>query len=187
MHKDDKIIEYFFSRDEKAIEYTQQKYGALLFSVAQGILGDASDSEECRNDCLLALWNAIPPERPKSFRAYALQIVRRIALDRYKQKRRKKRIPSELTLSMDDLHAALESGEDIAFEEDSEKLRILINDFVRALPQRQRYIFIERYYAASKPERIAKELSLSVWTVYKEIDKIKDSLRSYLTENEVYL
>ncbi len=184
---DFEITELYFARDERAIRETDEKYGALIFSVAYGILGDAPDSEECRNDALLSLWNAIPPERPRSLRAYALQIVRRIALDRYKQKRRKKRIPSELTVSMEELHAALESGSETADNSDAEHLRELINSFVRALPERRRYIFVERYYAASKPEKIAKDLGLSQRTVYTEIDRIKESLRSYLSENEVYL
>ncbi len=184
---DEKMIDLLFARDERVLGEIEKKYGKLLFSVAFGILGDACDSEECRNDTLLAVWNAVPPLRPHSLRAVLLQTVRNIALDRYKQKRRKKRVPSELTISMDELHAALESGEELARENDSERLRELINAFVRSLPERRRYIFIERFYAATSAEKLARELKLSVWSIYKETDKIKAELRSYLAGNEVYL
>ncbi len=183
---DNQITDLLFDRDERALAEIEIKYGKLLFSVAYGILGDKCDSEECANDCLLSVWNAIPPARPPSLRAYLLQTVRRRALDRYKEKHRKKRIPSELTVSMDDLYAALESGEETARETDSQQLREHINTFLRSLPSRRRYIFIERYYSASAVKAIAKDLKISVRSVYKEIDKIKQDLLTYLSENEVF-
>lgn len=59
---DERIIELFWSRDEGAVPAAQEKYGAYCRAVALGILGDARDAEECVNDALYLLWNAIPPE-----------------------------------------------------------------------------------------------------------------------------
>ncbi len=184
---DAEIIELYFVRDEKAIKLTDKKYGAYLFTVAFNILGDRLDCEECRNDTYLDTWNAIPPHRPLSLKAFLTRIIRCRAVNRYKQKNSKKRIPSELTVSVDELYAALESGEDVAACRDAEQLGALIESFLRSIPERQRHIFIERYYMASSADAIARELSLSVWTVYKELDKTREALRAYLAENEVYV
>ena len=74
------IIELYFARNEKAIEETDKKYGKLCYSVANNILLNNQDSEECVNDTYLSVWNAIPPTRPKSFMAYICQIVRFLSM-----------------------------------------------------------------------------------------------------------
>ena len=83
---DKRIIELFFARDEKAIEETEKKYGGLCRFIASNILALREDVEECISDILLALWNAIPPERPQKFPAYLTQIIKRIAINKYKEK-----------------------------------------------------------------------------------------------------
>ena len=80
---DQEIIQLFFQRCEEAITQTQKKYGALCRSVAQRLLTDPRDTEECVSDTYLRVWNAIPPERPRSLRAYLARITRNLALDRY--------------------------------------------------------------------------------------------------------
>ena len=63
----------------------------------------------------------------------------------------------------------------------------IINDYVRQLSDRQRYIFIDRFYLAEPVETIANDLSISVPTVYREIDKIKQGLKSYLERNDIFI
>ncbi len=181
------IIELLFARDERALNMTDKKYGKYLFAVAFNILHDRLDCEECRNDTYLDTWNAIPPARPASLKAFLTRIIHCKAVNRYNHKRAGKRIPSEMTVSIEELHAALESGEETVQIHQAEELGQLIEDFLKKAPERQRHIFIERYYMAQSAENIARELGLTVWSIYKELDKIKENLRSYLAENEVYV
>ena len=58
---------------------------------------------------------------------------------------------------------------------------------MRKLTERQRYIFIDRFYLAESVETIAKDLSISVPTVYREIEKIKQGLKNHLERNEVFI
>lgn len=44
---DSRIIDLYFSREERAIEETRVKYGKLLNHIAYGILHSQEDSEEC--------------------------------------------------------------------------------------------------------------------------------------------
>lgn len=184
---DEQIIELYWQRDEKAIEETNEKYGAFLFRIAYNILHDRLDCEECRNDTYLDVWNAIPPTRPTVFVAFITQIMRRIALDRYKLKTSKKRVPSEFTVSMEDVKDTLHSQDTADGEYAAEELGKIISEYVRGLPERQRYIFIDRFYLSEPVERIAATLSLSAPTVYREIDKIKQGLKLHLERNEVYI
>ena len=184
---DEQIIEMYWTRDEQAIKETDNKYGQFLFRIAYNILHDSLDCEECQNDTYLGVWNAIPPTRPNVFQAFITQIMRRIAINRYKEKTSKKRIPSELTVSMEDVYNTLHSDETIEAEYTSAEVGRLINDYVRNLSDRQRYIFIDRYYLAESVETIATDLEISVATVYREMDKIKQGLKIYLERNEVYI
>lgn len=182
---DEQIIELYWQREERAIQETDHKYGQFLFRIAYHILRDRSDCEECKNDTYLDVWNAIPPTRPTSFRAFITQIMRRIAIDLYRVKTSKRRIPSELTVSMEDLNNTLSNDGSTAYA--TEDLGVVINHYVRSLSERQRYIFIDRFYLAEPVETIAADLSVSVPTVYREIEKIKQDLKLYLERNEVYI
>lgn len=184
---DEQIIELYWQRNENAIQETDKKYGQFLFRIAYNILHDRLDCEECQNDTYLDVWKAIPPTRPTVFPAFITKIMRRIALDRYKEKTAKRRIPSEYTVSMEDIKDTLHSNETVDSEYAVEELGKIISDYVRSLTDRQRYIFIDRFYLAEPVETIASDLAISVPTVYREIDKIKQGLKTYLESNEVYV
>lgn len=184
---DEQIIELYWRREEKAIQETDKKYGQFLFRIAYNILHERLDCEECQNDTYLGVWNAIPPTRPTVFPAFITQIMRRIAINRYKEKASKKRIPSEHTISMEDVNGTLHGDDSVAVKYEMAEVGKIINNYVRELSDRQRYIFIDRFYLAESVETIATDLSISVPTVYREIDKIKHSLKLYLEWNDVYI
>lgn len=78
--EDGQIIQLFFERSERAIRELERKYGGLCRSIAGKILNDREDAEECVNDALLAVWNAIPPNRPDMLQPYLCRIVRNLSL-----------------------------------------------------------------------------------------------------------
>lgn len=184
---DEQIIELYWQREERAIKETDVKYGQFLFRIAYNILHDRSDSEECQNDTYLGIWNAIPPTRPVVFPAFITQIMRRTAIDRYKEKTSKKRIPSELTISLEELDNTLHRSDSVCSECEAKELGKIISDYLRGLSDRQQFIFIGRFYMAEPVQNIADDLGVSSSTVYKEIDKIKHGLKLNLEKNGVYV
>jgi len=70
---------------------------------------------------------------------------------------------------------------------DTSELTDLINDFIRGLTERQRYIFIGRYYMSDPVERIARELSVTASTVYRELERLRECFRQHLERNGVAL
>ena len=184
---DKQIIDLYWHRDESAIEETDKKYGRMLFRIAYNLLSDRMDCEECKNDTYVRVWSSIPPTRPLVLPAYLTEIIRRVAISKYKQKRSQRRVPSELTVSMDELRDSLQNEASLGGERDAEEIGKVINSFLREIPERSRYIFIERFYFAEPVEEIATELSISVATVYREIERIRKDLKVYLERNDIYI
>ena len=44
---DERILDLYWQRSERAVAETDARYGGLLRSIAQNILRDAADAEEC--------------------------------------------------------------------------------------------------------------------------------------------
>ncbi len=182
---DESIIEMYWRRDEQAIHETDVKYKKFLFAVAYNILHNTGDSEECLNDTYMGVWNSIPPTRPKMFQAYLAAIMRRIAVDCYKSRNRQKRVVSELSVSLTEVEDFITSKDDVCSEIEAKELGRVISEYVRALSQRQMYIFISRYYFVRPIKEISRLLSCSESTVNKEIVSIKKGLKEKL-EKEGY-
>ena len=182
---DEKIVEMYFERDEKAIDETDYKYRKYLASIAYNILHDKLDSEECLNDTYLGAWNAMPPLRPNSLKAFLTTVIRRCAIKRYHSSLRKKAVPSEMTVSLNELGDVIADDADIGETLDAEMLAEIISEFIRSLPERRRFIFISRYYITNPIDMIASELRVSRSTVNKEIAAIRNALKKKL-ESEGY-
>ena len=184
--EDEKIIDLYWERNQDAIRETDYKYGPALRSVAYNMLHDVQDCEECQNDTYLGIWNAIPSARPPAFLAFIMRIMRHVAIGRYRTKARKKRVPSQFTISLEELEAL---GSEASLEEvyEAKEVGRLITEYVKQLNERQRYIFIDRYYLAEPVENTAQEISVTSRTVYNELNKIKQGLKEYLAKNGVHV
>lgn len=182
---DQKIIELYFDRDERAIEETDLKYRKYLFSLAYGITHDKSDSEECLSDTYLGAWNAIPPTEPTVLKAFLTTIMRRVAINRYNNNLKKTVIPSEITSSFSELEDFISDNGSIDAEFDAKQLGSVISDFLRSLSNRRQFIFMSRYYAAESIDQIADDLNLSRSMINKELAAIRKSLKETL-ESEGY-
>ncbi|MBE6694687.1 MAG: sigma-70 family RNA polymerase sigma factor [Ruminococcaceae bacterium] len=183
---DERIIELYWVRDEKAIEETDIKYKRYLFSITYNVLHDRLDCEECLNDTYLGAWNAIPPTRPHSLKVFLTTVARRVAIKRYHGNRKKHAIPSEMTVSLSELEDFIASDEEIGADFDAKRLGHIISDFVRSLSERRQFIFMSRYYVAEPIDVIARDLSLSRSMINKELAVIRRALKEKL-ESEGYV
>ncbi len=184
---DEQIVELYWARDEKAIQLTDDKYGQFLYRIAYNILHDRLDCEECQNDTYNGIWHSIPPNRPEVFSIFISKIMRNIAGMRFRERTRKKEVPSEMTVCLDDLQDTLHSEDSPETEYLAKELGKHINDYLATISDRQQYVFIGRFYMGDKLEVIAEELNVNVSTVHREIEKIKQGLKSHLERNGVYV
>ncbi len=180
---DEEIVELYFARDEKAISETHRKYGSYLLRLCENVLHDSADSEECRNDVYLKVWQSIPPERPTVLPAYLNRVARGTAIDRYRARARQGALRSELVASLDELADVLPSPDTVVSEWQSAELGQMISRYLRTQPKRRQYLFVARYFRAEAVEDIAEALCVSPSAVYKELAKLRRGLREYLERN----
>ncbi len=182
---DKRLIELFWNRDETAIKETENKYGRLCHQIAYNILGDDMDSEECTNDTYLALWNKIPPEKPKNFKAFVCKIARNLSLKRFEYNTADKR-NSSYTISIDELAEVLPDSS-LKYDIGEADLGALINKFLYAESEDARNIFIRRYYFYDEITEIALRYSFSVSKVKSALFHTRSRLRKFLEEEGVYI
>ncbi len=177
---DDEIIDLYWKRDERAISETDRKYKHYLYTIAFNILHNDPDSEECLNDTYLGTWNAIPPAKPSVFQIFLSKIMRNIAVVRYKRNTADKRIPSEMTVSLDELQNYVPYTESVEHEYAVYQISRLLSSYLRSLPERRAFIFICRHYCADRIEDIARMLNISESTVMRELRTIREGLKALL-------
>ena len=177
---DREIIELYFARDERAIKETEAVYGRYCFAVAENILRNVSDSEECVNDTYLRAWDAIPPKRPHSLKLFLGKITRNLALNRYFSERAEKRGGGEFALALSEVEDFISDGgshdEELSAKELSEHLRRFLLD----RSPRDRAIFIRRYFYFDSVSDIAAATSVSEKNVYLILSRTRKKLKEYL-------
>ena len=174
---DNRIIDMYFARDERAVEYTSAKYSKLLFSIAFNILHSEPDSEECENDTYMKAWHSIPPERPSYFSAFLSKIVRNLSINRYIQNKSRQRMLTtekvfeEISECIPD--TTLPLSEDI-------DLRDAVNGFIESLPDIPRKIFLKRYFYMMSVKEIALDMRISVSNVKIILMRAREKFKAYL-------
>lgn len=179
---DPEIVDLYWARNEDAIKHTDIKYRRYLLTVAQNILQDLQDSEECLNDTYLRTWNSIPPSRPHVLQAFLTTIARRSAIDLYRKKVGRSDMPKPVMVPLEDFENMKLEDDGTYSAQECNLLADVIGAYVKQLSQRTRYVFVSRYYFAWPIEQIAKKLGCSQATVHREIAYIKSSLREYLAK-----
>lgn len=176
--QDSEIIALYNERNEAAIKETDAKYGGYAFSVANNILCNREDSEECLNDAYLAVWNSIPPQNPQSLKLFLAKIVRNLSFNRYKAKNRDKRGGGEVELALDELGEIASYSESADF--DREKFSVCMNTFLRNISARECNVFIRRYFYAQNIESIARKCGMKADNVYAVLSRTRKKLKAYL-------
>ncbi len=177
---DAEIIALYWKRDETAIEETSQVYGAYCHSIAEHILHSDRDAEECVNDTWMRAWNAMPPQKPNRLRLFLGKITRNLAFDRYRQQRAEKRGSGEMDAVLEELAECIADPEDVETVCDQRALRESFNDFLRKLPQRERQLFLRRYFYAEPVRSIAEAYGLRSNHTSVILRRTRQKLREHL-------
>lgn len=177
---DKRILLMLNNRDEQALAVIAEQYGALCRTVARDILGSEQDAEECLNDALLQIWNAIPPAQPENFCAYLMKTVRNHALNRYKAGHRTKRGGGQQAAALEELSELLPSSENVLSELERRELLEAISRFLQSLPVKKRNLFIRRYWGFTSFSDLAAESGMRENNVQVTLSHIRKKLLAYL-------
>ena len=186
MIDDEKIIEMFFGRSEQGIRELDIKYGKVCRNLSYHIVGNQQDAEECVNDAYLGTWNAIPPARPNSLLSYLAKIVRNISLKTYWRKEAAKR-SSHYAVAMEEIEAYIAAPNTVESELEAKELAHIIETFLDTLTTENRVIFMRRYWFADSYKDIAGLMGLSEKNVSVRLTRIREKMRQYLMEREVFV
>ncbi len=181
---DIEIINLYNKRSEDAIVQTDKKFGRLLFSVADNILRNKSDSEETVSDTYQKVWFNIPPDMPNRLIAYLCKITRNLSINLYNKNHATKRY-SGLDIALSELSDSL--PDKTADESEMFVVTDSINSFLKSLSKEDRIIFVGRYFYCYDIKTIAKNCSLLQNTVATKLHRLRKSLKEHLESEGVYL
>ena len=182
----EKIIELFFERSEQGIRELDIKYGKVCHKLSNNIVNNRQDAEECVNDAYLGAWNAIPPVRPNPLLTYICKIVRNISLTIYYKKEAAKR-SSHYTIAMEEIEACIADPNTIEAEIEVRELARIIESFLDTLTVENRVIFMRRYWFSDSCKDIAGFVGLSEKNVSVRLTRIRQKMKDYLIEREVFV
>lgn len=184
--EDQEIVELFLERSEQAVRQLQDKYGSRFTQIAWNILHDRQDAEECVNDALLAVWNAVPPERPESLLTYACHIVRNLAIKKYHSNRAKKR-NAYYDVALDELEECIQAKDTVEGEVAVKETAAAINRFLEGLDRQNRMIFMRRYWFADSLTEIAVRFHISERNLSLRLLRVRKKLKKFLEKEGIWV
>ena len=173
---DGQIVALYFLRSEQAIAETSKKYGAYCMTIADNLLGNRQDAEECVNDTYLRLWNVIPPKKPDSLRPFAGRVTHNLAVDRLRRSGAAKRGGNEILTELCD---CLPDGETDA---SCDGLSDSINGYLASVSEEKRRIFVCRYFYGMPLRELSKSAGIGENTLKSTLRRLREGLRGYLTK-----
>lgn len=159
---DEALAAAFAAKQRWAFEEAYRRYGALLYSTALRVLGNAEDAQDCVHDALARVWRS-PDAYTRArgaVRSFLVVCVRNEAITRLRAKARRSRLSDRLAAEPQE-HGELEAADVIQ----NERLRRALS----MLPAEQREPIELAYYAQKTHSEIAAELHQPLGTIKSRI------------------
>ena len=182
---DPKLIALLFARNEQAVAAMEKRFGSRLFATAYNILNSREDAQEAVSDTYLAVWNAIPPERPDPLEGYVYRTGRNIALKKLRFLRAQKR-SGQYDISLEELSAVLPGG-NLEDAVDARALGQSIDRFLTTLPKQNRILFVRRYWFGDSIKQLSKAFAMSENTISVRLSRVRTQLKDYLLKEGFFL
>ena len=179
---DETILNLYRQRSSSALLETEAKYGRLCFSIANNILQNREDAEECVNDTWLQAWNAIPPEKPKVFSAWLSRVTRNLAISRLRKAHAAKRGGDELPLVLEELEECIPGSADPQRQAEFRELSEAVNRFLADLKPEERNVFVARYFYAASHAELSVRTGWSVGKTKTVLRRTRLKLQKHLKE-----
>lgn len=178
--EDAQIVELYWKKDGEAVRQSEVQFGGYCLTIADNILHSHEDSEECVNDTWLHAWNANPPQRPNRLEYFLARITRNLALDRWHSLTAEKRGGGGIEPVLEELAECADPAGSVENELIVKELSEAIQRFVRALPDRERNLFLRRYFYTESARDIAARYRLTENHVMVLLSRTRKKLKAYL-------
>lgn len=176
--EDKEIVALLWERSRDAIPALARQFGDRLQRTAMNILGNKEDAEEAVNDTYLALWDAIPPERPDPLEGYVYRTGRNVALKKLRFQSAQKR-SCAYDLSLDELSDIIpgKSIEDIL---DARALGQAIDRFLATLSKSDRILFLRRYWFGDRVKDLARDRLTTENALSVRLSRLRQKCKDHL-------
>lgn len=181
--EDTQILDLYFQRNETAIRETDIAYGGKLRGLAERIVDNREDGEECVSDTYLAAWNTIPPQRPNYFFAWLAKICRNFAFGILDKRGAAKRSAQVVTLTAEMEQCIPDSRREAELE--GAEIGRILNEFLGMLSEESRILFLRRYWYAESIEEIARRYGMGQSKVKTSLHRTRTRLRAHLAREGI--
>ena len=155
--EDNKIVDLYWERNEEAI------------------------AETINDDTWMNAWNGIPPARPACLSAFLGKITRNLAISRYRAGHAVKRTGDRLSESLDELGDFLTPASNNVEEAvDRRALEEAINSYLDTVTEKQRRLFVRRYFYMDSISEIAGMYGIGQSDVKVTLLRMRRSLQKVL-------
>lgn len=180
---DAQIIQLYWARNEDAIKETDAVYGRKLHTLAERIVQNFEDAQECVSDTYMKTWDTIPPQRPQYFFAYIAKICRNFALGVLDFKNAAKR-KGEVVALTQEMEACIP---DPAYQRrlEGEELGKVLNSFLETLSYESRVIFLRRYWYLDTVAEIAERCGITQSKVKTQLHRTRSKLHAFLEKEGI--
>lgn len=151
---------------DRALSALSERYASLAATIAGRVLnGHQADVEEVAADTLVALWRSAGSLNPETLRGFVITTARNLAIDRWRQLRRRTEVP------LFDSDA-----EDTDFLE-SQIFSSVLAEYIRTLSPPDGEIFLRHYLLLETAAEIAPRYGLTEAAVRARLHRIRKVLR----------
>lgn len=151
---DVEIIDLYWARNPNAVVATKEKYDSDCYSLAMGFCDNATMAAEIVLEAHKAVWNEIPPNRPKNLGVFLLSRTRRFAIDL---------LLSNGTICANERISQIDnevSKWSVDIPLSTTELGAIIDSFLRKLTDVEQIIFVCRYWYFNSVGEISKNINL---------------------------
>ncbi|TSA16784.1 RNA polymerase sigma factor [bacterium] len=155
---DFELLELFQSGDESAFNHLVLRYRERVYWVARRFVNDHDGADDVTQDVFCKAYESLPDFRGESsFYTWLYRITVNIALNNVRRKKLREFFRIDEIFEVEDRSAV---SPDVAVEKKEE--RRLIEEAITRLPEKQKSVFVLRYYEELPYEEISTILKTSV-------------------------
>lgn len=163
---DQELLAQLRQRPDAALAELARRYAPLASSIARRVLpGRQADIEEVAADTLIRIWQNGEQLKAETLRGFVITTARNLAIDRWRQLRRREEVP---------LFDG--EGEDALFLEE-ELHGNLLAEWIRSLSPPDGEIFLRHYLLLETAAEIGRRYDLTEAAVRARLHRIRKVLR----------
>lgn len=182
---DDKILDLLQQQSqpsdmERGMRMMMDKYQQRLFATIFKLVGNTEDAADVLQNCFIKAYRAIGSfERKSKLYTWLYRIATNESFTFLRKKKKTRAIGLE---DVPSVAAQLTSDQSIQ----EEKIETFLQKAIELLPEKQRIVFMLRYYDEMPYEQMAKQLDTSIGGLKASYHHAVKKVETYLKESDIF-